>query len=158
MRRAARRAPQRDSGGALRVGGGFSDPARASTVPSRSITQMRAVVRDRPSMICAISGDADGGSDGAGAARSSARSRANDAIGIGRRREQPRPVVQRGGHRLRGAGQRALLRVAQHALQLAHVLVAEPRQREEHGEDEQELRADRRARRGASPSTHSRQR
>ena len=51
---------------ALAPDGGFSEPARASTVPPRSTTQMRAVVRDRPSMICAISGDADGGSDAAG--------------------------------------------------------------------------------------------
>ena len=50
--------------------------------------------------------------------------------------------MQRGRDRLRGAGERALLRVAQHALELAHVLDAEPRQREEHREHEQELRAD----------------
>ena len=59
----------------------------------------------------------------------------------GRGREEPRTVVQRGGDRLRGAGQRAFLRVAQHALQFAHVLDAQPRQRQEHGEDEQQLRA-----------------
>ena len=73
---------QNDSGGAC-GGGGFSEPARASTVPSRSTTQMRAVVRERPSMICAISGDADGGSDPPAVARSLPRSRANDAIGSG---------------------------------------------------------------------------
>ena len=63
--------------------------------------------------------------------RSSPRSRANDAIGRAAG-EQARAIVQRGRHRLRGAGERALLRVAQNALELAHVLVAEPRQRKEH--------------------------
>jgi hypothetical protein len=58
------------------------------------------------------------------------------------RREQARPLVQRDRHGLRGAGQRALLRIAEEALDLAHVFVAEPRQREKHRQDEQELRAD----------------
>ena len=73
--------PLHDSGGFST--GCASDPARASTTPSRSMTQMRAVVRESPSMICAISGDADGGSVTPLAPCSLARSRANDAIGSG---------------------------------------------------------------------------
>ena len=105
-----------------RGGGGFSEPARASTLPSRSMTQMRAVVRDRPCMICAISGDADGGSDTPDRCASFVGALARERRDrVGRSRKQSRPVVQRGRHGLRGARQRALLRVAQDALELAHV-------------------------------------
>ena len=72
------RRPHHDAGGASACGG-FSVPARANTTPSRSITQMRAVVRDSPCTMRAISGDADGGRPSRGS--SSARSCANDAIG-----------------------------------------------------------------------------
>ncbi len=54
--------------------------------------------------------------------------------------EQSRPVVERGRDRLRGAGKRLLLGVAQKALQLANVLVAEPRDRQKHGQHQQQLR------------------
>ncbi len=107
-------------------------PARASTAPSRSIAQIRAVVRDRPSMICAISGDADGGmwSTPLGRVVRALPRKRGDGVGPGR--EEPRPVVQRGRDRLCGAGERPLLRIAQHALQFAHVLDAQPGQRQEH--------------------------
>src|SRR5207248_9341235 len=59
----------------------------------------------------------------------------------GWRFEQRSPVVQGGRHRLRRTGERALLGVAQETLELLHVLVAEPRDREEYGQDKQELRA-----------------
>ena len=62
---------------------------------------------------------------------------------IGGHGEQARAVVQRSGHGLGGPGERALLSVTQHALQFPHVLDAEPRQHEEHGQHEQQLRADR---------------
>ncbi len=61
---------------------------------------------------------------------------------VGRSGEQPRPVVERDRHRLRGRRERALLRVAEEALELAHVLVAEPGQREEHRQHQQQLGAD----------------
>jgi hypothetical protein len=65
------------------------------------MTQMRAVVRDRPCTICSISGDAGGGS-AASAAVLGAHPRANVAMG------SPAPrtgadVVQRERDGLRGA-------------------------------------------------------
>ncbi len=56
--------------------------------------------------------------------------------------EQSRAIVQRRRNRLCGPGERTLLRVAQHALQFAHVLVAQERDDEKHHQDQQELRAD----------------
>ena len=56
--------------------------------------------------------------------------------------EESRAIVERGRDRLRGARELLLLRVAQHAFELAHVAPAEERDREEHGQHEEELRAD----------------
>jgi hypothetical protein len=60
---------------------------------------------------------------------------------VGPRGEQARAVVQCGRHCLRSARERSFLGIAQKALQLAHVGNAQPRQRQEHREDEQQLRA-----------------
>ena len=56
--------------------------------------------------------------------------------------EKPGAIVQRGRHRLRRAGERSFLRIAQHALELAHVAPAEEGDDEEHRQDEQQLGTD----------------
>src|SRR5207253_7377507 len=60
---------------------------------------------------------------------------------IRRRCKEPWTIVQRRRDRLCSSGERALLRVAQKTLELAHVFVAEPWQREKHRQHEQQLRA-----------------
>ena len=117
-------------GGASAASGRFSVPTRAMTLDWRSTTKMRAVVLDRPCRIASIS--AVPAASPAAAPRRRHR----------RPREERRAIVQGGRHRLGRAGERALLRLAQHALDLLHVGVAEPGNGQENGEDQQELRAD----------------
>ena len=56
--------------------------------------------------------------------------------------EESWAIVQCGGHRLRGSGKRALLRVAQKALQFLNVLVTQPGNRQKHRQHQQQLRPD----------------
>ena len=141
--RLARRSPRSAAAGrAGRAGGAARARAGARRRTGRGLGRRRAAQRARAREHVEVAIDhpdarrrarepaqdlRDLGRRGAGCA---ARRRDTRLGAIGRdrgRREQPRPIVQRGGDRLRGAGERALLRVAQHALELAHVLVAQPR-------------------------------